>query len=49
MFDLQIDKKKEKQKNVFNEAILSTGSTKTQCVRPNRKVVADRAGTNVRK
>jgi hypothetical protein len=26
-----------------------TGSTETQFLRPNRKVVADRAGTNVRK
>jgi hypothetical protein len=31
------------------DVLYKTGSTETQFLRPNRKVVADRAGTNVRK
>jgi hypothetical protein len=42
--------KRKKYKTICAElAIDKTDSTETQFLRPNRKVVADRAGTNVRK
>jgi hypothetical protein len=48
----------QKQLNIFHDYCLAwklkvnidkTGSTEKQFLGPNRKVVADRAGTNVRK